>query len=48
MASARVSEGAVLIIVNRQMFEEKVKKADPFVRGLLHVFSETVRRMSDE
>lgn len=46
MAGARVAEATTVIVVNRQMMEEKLKKSDPFVRGLLHIFGDTIRRLS--
>lgn len=48
MASARTAEASTLIIVSRQMFEEKLKKTDPFIRGLLHIFTGTIRRLSQQ
>lgn len=46
MATARGLVGGVYIVVNRQMFEAKLSKADPFIRGLMHVLSDTLRSMS--
>ena len=34
MAGARTSKGSTIIVVNRTTFEQKMKKADPFIRGL--------------
>ena len=45
MASARMSEGGTLIIVNRKTFEEKMSRSDPFVRTLLRIFVDTIRRL---
>jgi len=47
MATARASEGGVAIIITRQMFEKKMQKADPFIRGLMNILADHVRRMSD-
>ncbi len=48
MASARASKGATIILVNRSMFEQKLNKADPFIKGLLNILVENIRRMSDK
>ncbi len=45
MATARAKTEATLIVVTRQMFNEKLAKADPFIRGLLNVFADTIRSM---
>ena len=34
MADAGASKGSTIIVVNRATFEQKMKKADPFIRGL--------------
>lgn len=43
MAGARASKGSTIIIVTREMFEEKLKKTDPFVRGLLNILVGQIR-----
>ena len=43
MATARAKTGATLIIVSRAMFDKKLIKADPFIRGLLNIFADTIR-----
>ncbi len=48
MATARVSIGGAAIVISRQMFEAKMKKADPFLRGLLNILADHVRRLSKE
>ncbi|MEO5337789.1 MAG: cyclic nucleotide-binding domain-containing protein [Magnetospirillum sp. WYHS-4] len=48
MASARVVDPSTVIVVSRQMLEDKLKKSDPFVRGLLHILASTIRRMSQQ
>jgi CRP-like cAMP-binding protein len=48
MASARTAEASTLIIVSRNMFEEKLRKTDPFIRGLLQIFTGTIRRLSSQ
>lgn len=44
MAGARAHKGSTIIVVTRVMFEEKLSKADPFVRGLLNILADHVRR----
>lgn len=43
MATARASKGSTIIVVTRGMFDEKMKKADPFLRGLLGILADHVR-----
>jgi CRP-like cAMP-binding protein len=44
MASARATKASTVIIVSEAMFREKLAKADPFIRGLLNIFVDTIRR----
>jgi len=46
MAAARASRGTTIICVTRQMFEEKLRKSDPFIRGLLNILAENIRSIS--
>ncbi|MDA0997343.1 MAG: cyclic nucleotide-binding domain-containing protein [Proteobacteria bacterium] len=46
MASAMVAEAATIITVTKQMYNDKLKKTDPFIRGLLKILVETIRRSS--
>ena len=46
MACARASKGSTIIIVTRAMFEQKLGKADPFIRGLLNILVDNVRALS--
>ena len=48
MAMARSKSGGTLIVISRKVFEEKIAKADPFVRALLKIFAENIRRLSSE
>ncbi|MGB0682282.1 MAG: cyclic nucleotide-binding domain-containing protein [Magnetovibrionaceae bacterium] len=48
MASARAKEGVTLIVVTRMMFNAKMEKADPFLRGLLLILADHVRRLSEQ
>ena len=45
MASVRTTVPTVLIIIGRQDFDEKMSKADPFLRGLIQVLAGTIREM---
>lgn len=45
MAGARMAEGGTLIVVNRATFETKLEKCDPFIRTLLRIFVDTIRRL---
>lgn len=44
MASARCLKGATIIVVTRAMFDEKMKSSDPFIRGLLNILVDHIRR----
>ena len=47
MASARAGKnGATVIIVSRMLFQQKLAKTDPFIRGLLNILSENVRSIT--
>ena len=46
MASARATAMTTVVIVTRPMFQDKLNKTDPFVRALLNIFVETIRRSS--
>jgi len=46
MAAARAASGVTIICVTRQMFEEKLRKSDPFIRGLLNILADNIRRVS--
>ncbi|MDH5189102.1 MAG: cyclic nucleotide-binding domain-containing protein [Rhodospirillaceae bacterium] len=45
-ASAQAKEPAVLIVINETMFQNKLAKSDPFIRGLLGILVETVRKQN--
>ena len=47
MATARCIEPTTVIVVTEQMFMHKLDKADPFIRGLMHILADTIRRMSN-
>ncbi len=44
MANARASKGSTIIIVTRAMFEKKLNKTDPFIKGLLNILVENIRK----
>lgn len=46
MATARAVEPTVLVVVGREQFQTKLKKADPFIRGLLNLFVRNIRQMA--
>ena len=46
-AAARMKKGGTLVVVNRGTFETKLKKTDPFIRTLLKIFVETIRRQQE-
>lgn len=46
MASARASKGSTIIVVTRDMFEQKLNKTDPFIRGLLNILVNNIRIMT--
>ncbi len=45
MAGARMAEGGTLLVVKRSTFEAKLSKTDPFIRTLLRIFVDTIRRL---
>ena len=46
MAAARARKGSTIIVVTRDTFDQKLSKADPFIRGLLNILVENVRNLS--
>lgn len=48
MASARALDTTTVILVSRQMMEEKLSKADPFLRGLINIFANNLRRLANQ
>lgn len=46
-AGARAVESTTVVVVNRQMFEDKLARTDPFIRGLLKILASTVRRHTE-
>ena len=46
MAGARASKGSTIIVVTRAMFEQKMDKADPFIKGLLNILVDNIRNLT--
>ena len=46
MAMARAVDTTTVIIISETMLEMKLKKADPFIRGLLNLFVRNLRDMA--
>ena len=47
-AAASAAETTTLIIVTEASFEEKLRKTDPFIRGLLMIFVKSIRELNDK
>lgn len=48
MAAARAVQQTTLVVITRDTFEEKLRRADPFMRGLMNIFVKNIRRMGQE
>lgn len=46
MAYAAAVDVTTVILISRQMLEEKLSKADPFLRGLINVFASNLRSIA--
>ena len=46
MAAARASKGSTIIVVTRAMFEQKLNKTDPFIKGLLNILVDNIRSLT--
>jgi CRP-like cAMP-binding protein len=46
MASAAAIDVTTVILISRQMLEQKLSKADPFLRGLINIFASNLRSMA--
>ena len=44
MATARCSKGSTIIVITRAMFDQKLNKADPFIRGLINITVSHIRK----
>ena len=43
MASALATMGTTVIVVSQEVFNDKLRKTDPFIRGLLNIFVDSIR-----
>lgn len=48
MAMARAVDVTAVVIISESMLEAKLKKADPFIRGLMNVFVRNIRDMANK
>ncbi len=48
MAKARAVDATTVIIVTEAALEQKLRKTDPFIRGLLNIFVRNIRDMADK
>ena len=48
MASAVAASTSTIIVIGRDVFQHKLLKCDPFVRGLLGIFVKNIRSMVEE
>ncbi|MDX9861043.1 MAG: cyclic nucleotide-binding domain-containing protein [Rhodospirillales bacterium] len=46
MAYAAAVDVTTVILISRQMLDDKLSKADPFLRGLINVFASNLRSMA--
>ena len=44
MARAEASAPTTVIVISREIFNQKLQKTDPFIRGLLNIFVDTIRQ----
>jgi CRP/FNR family transcriptional regulator, cyclic AMP receptor protein len=43
MARAEATMSTTVIVISREIFNQKLQKTDPFIRGLLNIFVDTIR-----
>lgn len=48
MATARAIAPATVIVVSRGVFQSKLTKADPFIRGLLGIMVQNIRSLTNQ
>lgn len=46
MANAAAIDVTTVILISRQMLEQKLAKADPFLKGLINIFASNLRNMA--
>ena len=44
MARAEATMSTTVIVISREIFNQKLQKTDPFIRGLLNIFVDTIRQ----
>ena len=44
MARAEATMTTTVIVISREIFNQKLQKTDPFIRGLLNIFVDTIRQ----
>ncbi|CAK0771549.1 hypothetical protein CCP2SC5_540009 [Azospirillaceae bacterium] len=47
-ATVRCLETSTVVSLNRETFEKKLAQIDPFIRGLLEIFADKIRKMNEE
>jgi CRP-like cAMP-binding protein len=48
MAQAKTVEATTVIIITETVLEQKLRKTDPFVRGLLSIFVRNIRDLTEK
>ena len=46
MARARAASSTTIVCITQQMFGDKLRNADPFIRGLSNTLADSIRSMS--
>jgi len=46
MATAKATKACTLVVINQMIFQEKMQKLDPFMKGLLNVLVQNLRNMA--
>jgi len=46
MATAKAIKACTLVVINQMIFQEKMQKLDPFMKGLLNVLVQNLRNMA--
>ena len=46
MATAKAVEDTTVVIISESMLEAKLRKTDPFIRGLFSIFVRTIRELT--
>ncbi|MBI4969428.1 MAG: cyclic nucleotide-binding domain-containing protein [Rhodospirillales bacterium] len=48
MATARAVQESTCIFISRQTFEDKLRRTDPFIKGLLSIFVRNIRNLTQD